>query len=448
MKKIRSQRNIAMLLIVYVVSLFLTACGSGGNQATIYNVANSQNSAFLLTSDNQMLRTIDGVTWTVDQTSGIAPTDVVVNSTCSLYKCVMVGADGLLKQSSNLLNWSDVQRSSSSSSAKKGLKSAAQSGLYDVVIGVDNTVIAVGESGTVTTFNTNKTTPATTQKIGNSNFYSVTEAVDWNGTPNPPAVYLAIGANGTMAETSDGITWKHIDSHTSSDLYAVSHPNKTYVVVGAQGTILTSNDGLIWTPQTSGTTNSLLTINYLNGKYVAAGINGTIVTSPDGINWTVAPVTGGSVPSDLVNYNIRNVVTTEDSGFLLYGVNIKNPSAPEALFLSADGQNWSDAGFSQNVSSSSNQKNIKLKSFGSFFNSVGNWFKENQKPIIAAVVTVAVVAAIATVVVASGGIGGGVILPVVGTISGVSMLGVVGALAGTSVAIAGGATTAVLATKG
>ena len=60
----------------------------------------------------------------------------------------------------------------------------------------------------------------------------------------------------------------------------------TFVAVGKNGTILTSADGITWTSRASGTTNHLTGFDYGNSIFVAVGYSGLILTSTDGITWT------------------------------------------------------------------------------------------------------------------------------------------------------------------
>ena len=59
----------------------------------------------------------------------------------------------------------------------------------------------------------------------------------------------------------------------------MTYGNGRFVAVGEDGTILTSPDGVSWTRRTSGTSNRLEGVAYGNGLFVAVG-GGTILTSP------------------------------------------------------------------------------------------------------------------------------------------------------------------------
>jgi hypothetical protein len=77
-----------------------------------------------------------------------------------------------------------------------------------------------------------------------------------------------------------GTTWTLRTSRTNIDLWAVTYGNGTFVAVGNNGVILTSPDGVNWTRRTSPTSYWLNSVAYGNGMFVAVGNYGTILTSP------------------------------------------------------------------------------------------------------------------------------------------------------------------------
>ena len=96
------------------------------------------------------------------------------------------------------------------------------------------------------------------------------------------------GTNDPSSTISDIITgaWVAQDSKTGLDLYGVAYVKGDFIAVGAQGTLLTSHDGITWTPRSAGTSNNLWQVAYGAGTYVAVGDSGTIVSSADSATWT------------------------------------------------------------------------------------------------------------------------------------------------------------------
>jgi hypothetical protein len=76
-----------------------------------------------------------------------------------------------------------------------------------------------------------------------------------------------------------GATWTSRTSQRNP-LNGVTYGNGLFVAVGRNGIILTSPDGVSWTRQTPPTSNWLYGVTYGNGTFVAVGQSGAILTSP------------------------------------------------------------------------------------------------------------------------------------------------------------------------
>jgi photosystem II stability/assembly factor-like uncharacterized protein len=130
-----------------------------------------------------------------------------------------------------------------------------------VAVGVQGTVLH-STDGLVWT----KITPPTTHYL---------QKVAWgNGK------FVAVGGSGTILTSSDGSTW-YVNTWGTVYLMGVTYGNGNFVIVGDSGRILTSPDAVTWTLRTSGITNTLMNIAYGNGYFVAVGENGTILTASD-----------------------------------------------------------------------------------------------------------------------------------------------------------------------
>lgn len=160
-------------------------------------------------------------------------------------------------------------------------------------------------------------------------------AVAWSGT-----TLVAVGDNGTIASSADGIAWTAQTSGTVQSLYAVAWSGTRFVAVGSGGIILSSPDGMTWTSRASGTTNNLFGIASSGTQLVVVGgtsalpatsyvVGGTsiILTSTDGINWT----TQTSSTKTLVG------VAWSGSRYIAVGP-LTSPS--QVVLVSADGISW------------------------------------------------------------------------------------------------------------
>ncbi|MSU21718.1 MAG: hypothetical protein EXS30_10020 [Pedosphaera sp.] len=137
-------------------------------------------------------------------------------------------------------------------------------------------------------------TPAwTTNWVQTLNEYNL-NAVTWGN-----GLYVAVGAYGKIATSSDGVRWRTQRSGTIQELFGVSAGSvggvQYYVTVGAAGTILQSSDGVTWTvvSSTPTTGDDFFAVGYGDGTFLAAGNNSFVRTS-DMASWvrTQSPRSG------------------------------------------------------------------------------------------------------------------------------------------------------------
>jgi hypothetical protein len=79
--------------------------------------------------------------------------------------------------------------------------------------------------------------------------------------------------------------WQARDSGISANLLGISFGNATFVAVGENGTVLTSSNGVSWVSQAPPTTNDLHEVCYGDDRFVAVGDHGTILSSSNGVQW-------------------------------------------------------------------------------------------------------------------------------------------------------------------
>lgn len=186
-----------------------------------------------------------------------------------------------------------------------------------------NTFIAVGVNG--------KTIRSTNNGVSwspGATAYHMATAYNLHGITYGNGYFVAVGNNGTIFKSTDGISWESRQP-TLDDLYGITHDgNITFATTGESGTIFTSQNLDTWTPQTSGTTNHLMGVDYGNMLFTTVGVEGTILTSLNGVNWD-----------------------TEDPGITdwLYGVAYGNGyfvavgqfnGESGTILVSPDGANW------------------------------------------------------------------------------------------------------------
>lgn len=101
----------------------------------------------------------------------------------------------------------------------------------------------------------------------------------------------------------------------SNEWHGIAYGNGKYVAVGANGYVTTSTDGVNWTiPKTDGGHKSLSEIAFGKGKFITGSstVAGTIMSSTDGDTWTV--VANNVTNSDLNDFRYVNELFFVDSG--------------------------------------------------------------------------------------------------------------------------------------
>ena len=117
-------------------------------------------------------------------------------------------------------------------------------------------------------------------------------SVTANGPGNTATQAVAVGLGGKIIVASAFNSWAAATSITpfvASDLLKVIWSPSGYVAVGADGTIVTSNDGLAWTSKTI-SADKLTGVAWDGSKFVAVGVNttgqGVVWSSTDAVHWT------------------------------------------------------------------------------------------------------------------------------------------------------------------
>ncbi|GAB7128147.1 hypothetical protein JCM19000A_26540 [Silvimonas sp. JCM 19000] len=164
-------------------------------------------------------------------------------------------------------------------------------------------------------------------------------------------VFVAVGANGTILTSVDGLTWTTQTSGTTTNLTGVAVSASYYVAVGDNGAVLRSSDGVSWTAQTAFTSSNLLGIYYnsIDSKFYAVGVGGIMFTSSDGASWTQITTNTSS--------DLYSVAASADDVRVAVGAN-------GTIIESTDGTTWT-------VQSSPTTQTLYAAAWGSQFEAVG-----------------------------------------------------------------------------
>ncbi|MGA1238082.1 MAG: WD40/YVTN/BNR-like repeat-containing protein [Limisphaerales bacterium] len=130
---------------------------------------------------------------------------------------------------------------------------------------------------------------------------------DWlEGVAASESRVVAVGDNGTVYTSEDGVTWTARSSGTTDWLTGVAYGAGKFVAVGEMGRILTSSDGLQWSRQTHSGQELFTAVQSTGEGFVIVGDAGTVLSSANGGQWqsissgsTNDLFTVGSVGADL-----------------------------------------------------------------------------------------------------------------------------------------------------
>jgi hypothetical protein len=193
----------------------------------------------------------------------------------------------------------------------------------------NDTFVLVGSGGSIAT-----SSDGITWGIKSPGFSQTLRAVTYGD-----GFFLAVGDQGmTTSSTNNGESWTNA-TYFSTSFRAATFGNGIFVIAGENGTLMSATTPLVFPAFTLRTSNfGSSTINglaYGNGVFVAVGLGGRVTTSTDGITWTAV--------TSFTTLNL-NAVSFQDGLFLIASNN------PGWVFRSTDGVNWTQGGgFSVNM---------------------------------------------------------------------------------------------------
>jgi hypothetical protein len=183
------------------------------------------------------------------------------------------------------------------------------------------------------------------------------DAIDWDGVN---LNFVAVGPNGTVANSYNGTNWQPRNSSvTSNTLNAIAYGANLFVAVGANGTIVTSANGINWIPVIpSVTQGSLNAITYGetaagDSLFVAGGTNTAggpaVLTSPDGSSdWSMESSLTNVVISDgylsygFIDGLVCGAIDGTNEFVALVNISADRRAYGGSVIVSAsDGTNWS-----------------------------------------------------------------------------------------------------------
>ena len=144
-------------------------------------------------------------------------------------------------------------------------------------------------------------------------------------------LFVAVGNDGAILTSSDGVDWIERNSNTHHGLHRVIWGDGMFVAGGDSGTIITSGDGVEWVVRKVGGNESIRSIAWGNGKYIADIGNGLrVLISENGIEWIDEQTMYGGY----TNFSMPFVNFVYGDGLFMSGYG--DCSIP----VSTDGINW------------------------------------------------------------------------------------------------------------
>jgi hypothetical protein len=287
-------------------------------------------SAFVAVGERRnILTSTNGNSWNRHKAPGDA--DALLGACWNGTRLVAVGTGGTILSTSSAYpdsegDWTIVA----------GTPPAAIRGIASTSVGDLTRSVAVGGSGTI--FGTEDDFETIFPQYSGV----AADLADVSAVDRLAAIatrFVAVGAEGTIITSSDGVSWALETQGVVPDLNAVlwiqePSPLPSFAVTaGDSGVILTSPDTHVWYPRISGTSENLHGLAVGIAQWassvriiVAVGENGSIIFSPNGANWYLAldPDTQES---------LHAVTGLAILGFVAVGTN-------GTILTSLDGSHW------------------------------------------------------------------------------------------------------------
>lgn len=256
----------------------------------------------------------------------------------------IVAGDGVIYKSTNGLAWTSETPGSSYSGN-------FNNSVYIGAVGGIQRILLVGDAGEIQA-PANNAYNTWTRYHGGEAFALL--GVAWDGTHA-----VAVGENGAILRCTPATSLGSWATSTPAAAYAgdfngIAFGAGVFVAVGENGEIQTSPDGITFTHRTAagGFTGLFTDVTYAGAQFVAVGANGEVQTSPNGITWTRRTLT------DAIADAFGCVITYAFNQYVLCG-----KSTGQAR-ISVDGITWDSIGAGPNAAAGTGIHGIDFDGFG------------------------------------------------------------------------------------
>ena len=250
-----------------------------------------------ITRRGEIWRSSDGSTWSevADLSWPYGDHDLIWND---LDSFIAVGKSGMVGLSGDGVSWAI-----SSSPVKTPLYCVAASPERSVAGGADGAILVQDPSGVWTD-------------------RSLGVGANLRGVASSESIGVAVGEDGTIL-CREGGSWTRIPSLTEATLNSVNWDDGLFIAVGNEGEILVSGDGVSWLPESSGVSEHLHAVTQDGPATVAVGADDSILIK-NGASWELKY-------SDFFGGVLKGIAWT-GSQYVAVGT--------EAILFSPDGNIW------------------------------------------------------------------------------------------------------------
>jgi hypothetical protein len=267
--------------------------GSAVTTTVLDDVAYGQGTFVAVGDGGVILRSADGVRWSVSASSW----GRVLFMTAVAYDggvFVAGGDSGTILASTDGLDWL-----AATNAGDTQVQDFAYGAGKFVAVGTQGVILTSANGSTWAPQNAGLTANLRGAAYGNglfvvgtgSGFLTSTDAVAWTeqdltvpganvaGLGYGNGLFVAVGSGGLILTSTDAVDWVTSASGTTADLNRVAYGDGTFLITGWSGTLLTSTSGADWVSRNSGTMSTLRGAAFGQGTFVVVGDFGAILQS-------------------------------------------------------------------------------------------------------------------------------------------------------------------------
>ena len=322
---------------------------TSGTTENLYGISKFNTSYIAVGTNGKILTSSNGTTW-ADGASGISDdleSIAVADLGGGSYIGIIVGTSGAILRSTNGTTWTSISSWEVGSSPITDDFHGVQYVSYTVNSIPKNYFFAVGNNGAIahSTDGLTWTNQDQLKAFGlTSHMFNVYYGIDSFWLVGSVGYTSVFGSDLTDADTmtlqSLSILYSNTTAFSGPALQGITYGNSKYIITGQFDTILASTDGQNFISQTgrSFTSERLNTATiydaiYIDSKFIAVGNLGLILQSTNGIYWTgVSYSFGNSITIRTLQQKLDDFVSVKDFGAVGDGITDDTEAINRALY--------------------------------------------------------------------------------------------------------------------